>query len=189
MRHIKKAIEPFLDRFKNQEGYFTGDRMRHNYFFHHPQNDTLEEIKLKVSAIEDDEIHRHGMVEVVAHQILRLDQIDDRLKAGDFKLIPEINQIQHNGQKLDLYSFATRYCNGHNETAFPIYERNINSLLQHYLEHKNGSKTTTFTHYPSFVSVLDGFVEDMGIHDLNYQEIDKFLWIYGEQILLNLGKY
>lgn len=54
MHLIAKVIDPYLDKFKSQEGYFTADRMRHNYFEKHPQNTELEEVRLKVSAIEDD---------------------------------------------------------------------------------------------------------------------------------------
>ncbi len=44
MQLVKQVIDVYLDRFKRQEGYFTADRSRHNYFVKHPTNIDLNEI-------------------------------------------------------------------------------------------------------------------------------------------------
>jgi len=187
MHLIAQVIDPYLDKFKGQEGYFTADRMRHNYFEKHPQNTELEEVRLKVSAIEDDEVHRNGAVESVARHIFSLKDLDQRLQAGDHGLISEINNVTRNRELLDLYAFATRYCNGHNEHTFPIYDRSIDLLLKHYVADTGPVNfQPDFRNYQQFAETLSYFVSDTGIHDLNFQEIDKFLWIYGDKILQEL---
>jgi len=88
---------------------------------------------------------------------------------------------------LDLYAFATRYCNGHNEHTFPIYDRSIDLLLKHYVADTGPVNfQPDFRNYQQFAETLSYFVSDTGIHDLNFQEIDKFLWIYGDKILQEL---
>jgi hypothetical protein len=85
-----------------------------------PLNNHAEDIRTKVSAINDSEIIKHTQQENVITHILNL-KIDDQLKKGDLSLVESIATFQANNQPFHLLHFASVYCNFHKPDIFPIY--------------------------------------------------------------------
>ena len=91
------------------------------------------------------------------------------------------------------YSFATKFCNMLNPKAYPIIDKYVVWLLYRYLaaddrfpmQYKNGKKITksSFGRYQHFHEAYDEFIDLYNLSDLNYKEIDMFMWTYGK--LLN----
>ena len=53
---IKNVIAPYLEHFRNEEGYFEDDERCIRYFGHNPANTDAQEVLLKISAMNHTEI-------------------------------------------------------------------------------------------------------------------------------------
>lgn len=81
------------------------------------------------------------------------------------------------------YSFATKFCSRFAPDAFPIFDSFAAGLLYHYLgkNMKRGWRASLGS-YEMYLSVYDGLIEQYGLGDSSYREIDYFLWTYGKQL-------
>lgn len=111
--------------------------------------------------------------------------IDVRIKGGDIKVIDDIRKghdikRKKGNKELDFYSFATKYANWHNPSAFPIFDNLVNDLLTQFK--KKNILPIEFTaeklrDYEEFKSVIDSLKKLLQLGDWNYKKIDKALWI------------
>jgi hypothetical protein len=140
----------------------------------------------------------------MAEQI-RHSQIDRFLVGNMFsedeaiELVEEIAKLKLNGKVRHFYSFAAKYCNWHNQRAFPIYDKIVRKVLVKY---KKKDKLLKFKQsdldelwkrgkfYSKFKEIIDQLIEkyDLRKEDLGYKEIDKFLWFYGRKELFPIKK-
>ncbi len=49
---VKKLLQPYLENFKGEEGFFVDDKRRIQYFHHNPANVDAKEVLLKISAMD-----------------------------------------------------------------------------------------------------------------------------------------
>jgi hypothetical protein len=117
----------------------------------------------------------------VARHIVGL-RIDRRLHKHDLDLVNDMADIP--GARR-AYSFASKYCALHQPAAYPIYDSFVDRLLWAY---QRQDKFSTFRRkdlkdYPSFVAVLDDFRAWYGLHGIGLRRLDKFLWLYGKEVL------
>jgi len=188
---IKKVLEPYLTDFTNKEGYFEDDKRCIQYFNHNPANVDAKEVVLKISAMDhtevDDLVNNRQMV---ADHIVSLD-IDNGLQKGSPEIVHHIADIQVSGKKVNLYAFATRYCNWHNMEAYPIYDMIMEGVLELYMEKVKNEKISEkdFFHYPRYKEILTAFRNSLDLVNLNFKEIDKFFWINGKKIITELKEH
>lgn len=185
---IKEVIAPYLDNFRNAEGYFEDDDRCLRYFRHNPINVDAQEILLKISAMdhtEIDDIVRNR--QIVADHIASL-QIDDALQQGSPEIVNKIAQIDYGGKTTNLYAFATRFCNWHNIEVYPIYDKTMEKILELFMENINNQKPSRedIFHYPTFKEMMMDMQTSLDLMDYNFKELDKFIWISGKQILQDL---
>lgn len=188
---IKSVIAPYLKKFRDGEGYFEDDKRCINYFRQNAANVDAHEILLKISAMDHSEVDDLvGNRQIVADHIASL-HIDDALQKGSPDIVNKIGRINIGEKEVNLYAFATRYCNLHNMEAYPVYDITMEQILARYMarvkQHKPSSEE--FLHYPRYKEMMTEFRNSLELTTYNFKEIDKFIWIHGKHILQDLIAY
>jgi len=147
-----------------------------------PENVQIDEVLLKVTAINRLYSTNLYAVYPMAQHIVKLD-IDTRIKEHDPEIVAEIANLQVGEKRRCFYSFATKYCSWHAQTGYPIYDSFVDQLLRFYRQRDGFAKFTNaeLWHYPTFRSVIQAFQRHYGLTEFSFKEIDKFLWIYGQE--------
>src|SRR5258707_15659667 len=86
-----------------------------------PRNDEISHVLLKVSTLNDFYSTNIFDTHSVAKHILSL-RVSDRIESGDASLVNELALVSIGGKQRNFYSFASKYCNRHNDDASPIYD-------------------------------------------------------------------
>ena len=128
----------------------------------------------------------------VAKHIIEIENINEKLAAGDPTLVDEIADVRlgENDKEKYLYSFATKFCNHHNEEAYPIYDSYVSAMLRYF--RNNNKKKLNFKNnglkkYKTFKLVLDQFKTAYGLGTFSFKEIDRYLWQAGNFICQKIG--
>ena len=82
-------------------------------------NQSIENILIKCSALNDFYSTNIFKVHNVAQHYL-LQNIDERLKAGDLSLVGDLADIKINGKHFYFYSFASKYCSHHRPDVYDL---------------------------------------------------------------------
>ena len=149
----------------------------------HPKNNSIDDIILKVAALNTVYNTYIYSVYPVAQHILSL-KIDERLSAGDETLVNELMRVLYtDGGKIEHYSFATKYCSFHNPDAFPIYDSYVGKILQYYRNQEGFSdfKNSDLKNYPHFKRILSDFRQHFGLEKYTTKEFDQYLWQFGKE--------
>ena len=147
-----------------------------------PENDKIEHVLLKVSALNDFYSTNIFDTYSVAKHILSK-QIDARLKAIDYSLVNEIAMISLKGKPRNFYSFASKYCSHHKPDRYPIYDSYVEKMLTHYeAEDKfGGFDKAELKSYERFIQIIEKFRLFYGLEKYSLREIDNFLWLAGKE--------
>jgi len=148
----------------------------------YPKNDVMDDVLIKVCALNDFYSTNIFSPYSVAQHIIDL-HIDNRLEQGDVTLVNEIADIEIQGRKKRFYSFATKYCSNHRPLDFPIYDYYVQKVLQHF---RNVSDFHVFRKddlkdYPVFKDVLLKFRIYYHLEQYNLKELDRYLWLLGKE--------
>jgi len=195
MKDIKtptnELIDEYIERFNKDERYYLADQAIINLFSKFPENKKLEDILLKISVINDLYSTNIFGTFIMARHILKL-QIDKSLEIADPLIVNKI-AIGHGIPKpkgdgdRNFYSFATKYCNWHHKNAYPIYDRFVHKILIAYRDKDSFSdfNDIDLKDYKIFKQIIADFINKYSLDRHNLKEIDKFLWIYGQDIFPN----
>ena len=154
-------------------------------FQQYPHNTDPRHVWLKVAILNVIYSTRIQAVSKVAEHIHNLKEIDHLLADGSTDAVKRIANVQIGEKKRCFYSFATKYCNWHNPTAYPIFDKNVCACLTHYSK-KDGFDTFTLDglwRYPKFKNVVDEFQKRYHLESLSYKELDKFMWQHGGELI------
>ena len=181
-------IKRYIKKFNNDERYYLADQAIIKLFEAFPDNKKLEDILLKISVINDlYSTNIYGTFTMAKH-IKRL-EIDKKLKRGNPELVKDIAtghgiRTSRNNKEIKFYSFATKYCNWHNQEQYAIYDSFVEKILLAYRRKDNFSefKNADLKKFKRFKSIIDDFVNFYGLNHHNLKEIDKFLWIYSKEL-------
>lgn len=182
-----ELLDKYIEKFNKDKRYKPADKAIANLFLAFPNNKRLEDILLKISVIND--LYSTNILGTfkMAEHIQCLD-IDDRLKQGNPELVNEIAKghgirTTKKNTELNFYSFATKYCNWHNQESYAIYDRFVDKVLMAYKRQDNFSdfRQADLRNFRNFKKIIDDFAEYYGLTKHNLKEIDKFLWIYGKE--------
>lgn len=186
-RPTNELLDEYISKFDKNERYETADRAITNLFAAFPENKKLEDILLKISVIND--LYSTNIFDVfkMAKHIRKLN-IDDELNKGNPKAVDNIAKghkiiRSKTNKEIFFYSFATKYCNWHNQEKYAIYDSFVERVLMAY---KKQDKFYDFTNndlrdFPKFRNVIKKFAEYYGLENHKLKDIDKFLWIYGKE--------
>lgn len=186
-----KLIDEFIDKFNNEERYLVADQAIINLFKKFPENKKIEDILLKICAINDLYSTNIFGTFILAKHILKLN-IDDALAISDPTIVNKI-AIGHGISKpkglgdRNFYSFATKYCNWHKKNEYPIYDSFVEKILIAFRDKDNFStfKNIELKDFKRFKQIIEDFKKHYNLTQHNLKEIDKFLWIYGKTIFPN----
>jgi hypothetical protein len=99
------------------------------------------------------------------------------------------------GKVRNYFSFASKYCNWHNPTAYPIYDSNVEACLWHYKNQEGSTFAGALAergigfprygyNYAQFVRIVNAFRDGYSLESFTYKQLDKFLWSLGDTLPL-----
>jgi len=181
-----KLIREYNNKFKNDERYYLADQAIIKLFKKFKENKDLKDIMLKISVINDLYSTNIFATFKMAKHILSL-KVDPAINKGDPEIVNKIARITISNKKKNFYSFATKYCNWHNQSKFPIYDSFVDKILRGYRKQTKfyDFKNSDLRDYSKFLEILKKFREHFKLTKFNYKEIDKFLWVYGKEMYKN----
>lgn len=188
MTPFESSLKKHLELFANQEMYFVSDSRNLEFFGKNPVNTKAEDIRLKIGSVDATELTKQNLTEDMVRHILQL-KIDERLKKGDLSLVEEIATLNTNGKTHRVLHFASLYCNLHQPEIFPIYSEEHFAFYKKYIQHfKLPTDPSQLTNYSTFCQVLNDLVKRLNLAGkMNYLQLRKFAWLYGETILKESG--
>ncbi|HEX5168927.1 MAG TPA: hypothetical protein VFW11_07120 [Cyclobacteriaceae bacterium] len=184
MTKFDVALKKYLGIFADQEMYFVNDLRNLELFGNIPLNVNEEDVRTKISALNDTDIRQLSVQEDMIHHILDL-KIDDRLKQGDPSLVDDIAKLLVKGQTHHLLHFASVYCNFHKPDAFPIFSDQHLEFYKKYIVNNNlALDPEKIDTYDVFSRALNDLVERLGLTGkMNYLQLRKFGWLYAEAVV------
>ena len=177
----KSQVNFYLREWKTLKKYKMQEESLNLLFNEWPENKELEQILLKVSALNDFYSTNIFDTYTVAKHILKCN-IDKDLSAGNEALVNKIAPVTINGKTRNFYSFASKYCNHHKSESYPIYDYYVDKMLMHF---KKKDKFDTFINedlkeYQSFVERIKNFQKYYDLSAFTLRDIDIYLWLAGK---------
>jgi hypothetical protein len=184
MNKFEASLKKYFNIFEGQEMYFVNDVRNLELFASTPQNLTEEDIRTKVSAINDSELRHLYIQDAMIAHIHKLN-IDDRLNRNDLSLVEDIATITASGKPHHVLHFASVYCNYHKPDIFPIYsDQHLDFYKAYIANHNLPLDPDKLDTYNVFSGALNDLVERWGLTGkMNYLHIRKFGWLYAESVL------
>ena len=130
----------------------------------YPKNTDLNQVLIKVTALDALYSTRIYHITETARHIIELKDFDKRVQEGDLSLVRALavfkvklhTNKRNPDQKADkstrekhIFSFASKYCSWHNPDVYPIYDSKVRDKLRSFknnpksgLTYKNGSLDT-----------------------------------------------
>lgn len=183
-----ELIEEAHKRVKQTENYGKEDDLITDAFRKFPNNTDLTIVAMKIGLIDitnSTNISRYkSKISVVelAECIVKIKDIDERIKAGD----PEVvNEIAICNGKINLFSFASKYCCYHNKN---VYEKDDYSILDTILRDslpryfddvtsrqiEKWQKSFDYKKYNDYITTK---LDELGITlDYKKRKFDHFVW-------------
>lgn len=175
-------LSGYLQRWESLENYRLQEQSLALLFKEFcPSNSVLEQVLLKVSALNDFYSTNIFDTFSVAKHIREL-IIESRLKAGDLSLVNEMALVTIRDKKRNFYSFASKYCSHHFPDSYPIYDSYVEKMLLHYARTDRFSsfRKDDLKQYESFVRIIREFQTYYRLHQFSLRQIDIFLWLAGK---------
>ncbi len=182
-----KLIAQYIVKFEKNDRYVKADEAIIKLFKAFPENKKLEDILLKISVINDlYSTNIFGTFNMAKH-IQKLN-IDKDLKSGNPDIVRKIAsghniKLSNTNKELNFYSFATKYCNWHNQDDYAIYDNFVKKILLAYKKRDKFSvfKESDLKDFVKFKKIISDFKNFYNITEYDLKKIDKFLWIYGKE--------
>ena len=185
----------FLDTWNRLPKYVLQEKVLENIFKKFPGNTDVDEVLLKCTLLNEFYSTRINSSELIelAQNIVKLD-IDGRLRDGDWSVVPEIAVCVGNRAHI---SFASKYCNWHNQNAFPIYDKYVvevlcalkgNELMSFRTNRELREDPDIKRRYNAFGTALVEFVNRFNLksvrstdsNEIIFKLLDRALWLMGK---------
>jgi hypothetical protein len=188
-------VREYVTRFDQDRAASDTDRALSKLFELLPDNRVIEDVLLKVVAVNS--LLSTGILAtyVVAKHICELD-IDLKIRQGLPEVVNQIASVEIAGQKRRNYSFAAKFCSFHVPESFPKYDTNTKDLIWAYQElykFADVQQVNELKDYPKYKATVERFRSYFGLDEFSFKQIDNFLWGYGgawakEKALFRLGR-
>jgi len=179
-------VQAYAKKWETLDQYVAQERSLEKLFTAtYPKNDHLDEVLIKVSALNDFYSTRIRVSYETAKHIFDL-SIDQRLGDKDLTLVNEIAFV--NGRR-SRFSFATKYCSHHLPDVYPIYDGFVVDMLMHFKKMNRRFAQIKFTKaglksdYLEFHRVIRCFMDHYELNDCSLKDIDRYLWLSGKGVL------
>ncbi|MSR80355.1 MAG: hypothetical protein EXS11_06465 [Gemmataceae bacterium] len=147
-----------------------------------PNNSVLEHVLLKVSALNDFYSTNNFNTYAVARHIVSLD-INPLLAKSDMALVNALAQVSMGKNSINFYSFATKYCNHHRSSDYPIYDQYVEKMLVNFgkLDRFTEFTKPELKRYARFVEIILAFRDHYHLSSFPLRQIDIYLWLGGKK--------
>ena len=183
----QSEVEKYLSRWDSLENYVLQENALDKLFFTtYPENDDIDEILIKVSALNDFYSTNIFSVFPVAKHILSL-SIDEAIKNADESIVNKIALVNMNGKVINFYSFATKYCSHHFPNDYPIYDTYVEKVLVTLNKRDRFSnfRKVDLKDFSIFKSVVIDFKSFYNLNDYSLKDIDRYIWQLGKEYYPN----
>lgn len=177
------VLDNYLKKWGKLENYMLQENSLHLLFNEYcPNNKKIEHVLLKVSALNDFYSTNIFDTYSVAKHILKYD-VDKYLKQKDYSIVNKIAKVTIKGKTKNFYSFATKYCNHHDQNNYPIYDSYVEKMLIHFKKCDNFYKfnKADLKDYILFIEIIEAFKSFYKLNAYSLREIDIFLWLAGKK--------
>jgi hypothetical protein len=145
-------------------------------FMQYRRNDNHSHVLLKVVAL--NRLYSTSIFavhDVAKHIYDHSEGIDSALIAGA-GVVDQIAKvvISSTGKVRSNYSFASKYCSWHNQSAYPIWDGRVCRCLAS-LKGTRFVKPDRWARYAEFVALTSAFREYYRLDSFGFKQIDKFL--------------
>ncbi|HEB13489.1 MAG TPA: hypothetical protein ENI13_00740 [candidate division CPR3 bacterium] len=177
-----ELVEKYVLQFQNSERYYVSDQAIIKLFSHFPENSHLEDILLKLSVINDLYSTNIYATFKMAKHIQRL-KIDPELRKRSTAIVNKIAAFPITGKTINFYSFATKYCNWHDQNGYPIYDYFVERIIVAYRKRDQFAafRKVDLMDYARYKNVLEQFRLFYDLQQFTFKRLDKFLWLYGKE--------
>jgi len=182
---VNSYLKIYNDKSK---GYIQTDNAIFELFKIYPQNKSYEEILLKAAIING--LYRTNIfaIYIMAEHIYEL-SIDKKLSSFSVNLVNEIANLQIKKKRHFFFSFASKYCSFHFPQYYPIYDSKVGNLIWLYQNNYKFHPEHFFKYqineeYSKYKGIVEQFVNYFGLKEFTFKEIDKFLWLYAQDLNL-----
>ena len=173
------------ERFDHDERFAAADRILSRVFSHHPQNDRIDDVLMKVVLLNGlYNTNVFAVMEMAAH-IRRL-AIDESVSVASTEVVGRIAALTIRTKTRRHYSFATKYCSWHRPEEYPIYDSLVERLLWLYQRQTSFSdfRRPQLQEYEVYKGVISVFREHFLLQQFTFRQLDKFLWLTSKDLLL-----
>ena len=173
-----ELVASYIQKFDDSQAIV--ERALSKLFTQFPNNNNPEDVLLKVVTLNS--LYTTGILATsqVADHIFHLN-IDPEIRAGRPEAVQMVAHVQLGKSTRNNYSFATKYCAWHNPASYPIYDSFVDQMLWGY---KKQDRFDNFNRqdlwqYSHFKNVLLHFRNYYNLASFSIKDIDKFLWLAG----------
>jgi len=178
-----EVIREYINKFHAEHG--KSEKRLNLLFYNKEENTNEDDVFSKICAIDDiyhthlDPEHMSDITDVIVDS-----DIDEELPKGDKRLVDGLADAIASKTKKRQLSFASKYCSFHHPDIYPIYDSKAKKLVATYLKDKGHEiNAKDFEQkYSLFIEKLDLFIEEYGLQEFSYKEIDIFLWMYQTEL-------
>lgn len=183
-----ELIEEAHRQVKATDNYGKEDDLITDCFKRFPKNDDVTIVAMKVGLIDitnSTHVSQHkskiSVVEI-AECIVGIKDIDERIKNGDPTIV---NEIAKSNGKINLFSFATKYCCYHNKNLYGKDDYSIlDTILKDHLPDYFADITTgqikkwvDSYDYKSYNNYLTRKLDELGINvPFRKRKLDHYIW-------------
>jgi hypothetical protein len=175
-------VREYNRRFEQNDNLINTEKAIHRLVKAFPDNRQIEEVLLKVAAINSLYSTNLYAVFKMAQHIVAMN-VDPQLERHDPEVISKIANLKIKEKNHTFYSFSTKYCSWHAPDGYPIYDSFVDRMLCLYRKQDNFANFTSekLRDYPTFRSIIQTFQQYYGLTEFSFKEVDKFLWVYGKE--------
>ena len=150
-----------------------------------PRHDDLQQVIIKVSALNDFYSTNIFDTYSVAKHIHSIQGVAERLTKGDLTLVNDLARLTIKGKEKNFYSFASKYCSHHKPDLYPIYDYYVAEVVIYYRNKDQFAnfKRNDLREYSKFVEIIRKYKVHYNL-DKKYslRDIDIFLWRIGRAV-------
>lgn len=183
-----ELIEQAHQEVKKTDNYGKEDDLITEVFRRFPNNTDPLIVAIKIALVDitnSTNISRYkSKISVVelAECIVKIKNVDERIIEGD----PEVvNEIARSNGKINLFSFASKYCCCHNKNVYEkddysIFDTVLKESLPRYFDDIKESKIETWRKdfkYKDYNNYITKKLDELGITiDYRKRKLDHFVW-------------
>ncbi len=183
----RELVEKHVKIFEADDWRVATDKALDGLFEAFPCNCRIEEVYLKVVALDDlysTQIKRRGTAATydLAKGIRQL-AIDPKLAQSLADVVDKIAAIEVGGKRCGRV-FASKYCHFHVPDDYPIYENSFVEPIVYAYQKSDGPKVSHADledNYSKYKETVESLRSRYNLTGFSFRQLDKFLWGYGQE--------